>query len=277
MRKLNNPFPGRAIWIIFLISLLLPSCDKEKDETPPLLPPESSMVIDFSDFHQNTKSDPGALSVVEQEATAWNWLNAAAHVTIWNTIITVGLAVPVAAFTESFNHKGVYLGDKEWAWTYDVTTPNAVYTAALHGTIQYTTVLWEMFVSRAGDFEDFLWYYGEVNFARTEGYWIMNENPANQNELLQIDWTRLPEADVAEIKYTNIRPGGNEYGGYIQYGILADGSYNRFYDIYVASTQRLVNIKWNIETNEGRIRDPYLYLDENWRCWDENLQDIICE
>lgn len=125
------------------------------------------MVIDFSDFHQDTKSDPGALNAAQQEATAWYWLNAAAHVTVWNTIITIGLAVPVAAFRESFNHEGVYQGNKEWAWTYDVTTPDAVYTADLHGTIKDTTVLWEMYVSRAGVFEDFLWYYGEVNFART--------------------------------------------------------------------------------------------------------------
>ena len=151
--------------------------------------------------------------------------------TIWNAIITVGLAVPVAAFRESFNHEGMYQGNKEWAWTYDVTHLDAVYTADLHGTIQDTSVLWEMFVSRAGVFEDFLWYYGEVNFARTEGYWIMNENPSNQNELLLIDWTRILESDVAEIKYTNIRPAGNEHGGYIHYGILSDEVYTRFYDI----------------------------------------------
>jgi len=277
MKKPYNPAVWRGLCIMLLGALLLPSCNKEKDETPPQLPPESSMVIDFSDFQHNTKSDPGLISDAQQEATAWSWLNAAAHVTIWNTIITVGLAVPVAAFRESFNHESTYLGKKEWSWTYDVTVFDAVYTADLHGTIKDTTVLWEMYVSRAGVFQDFLWYYGEVNFARTQGYWIMNESPAKQNELLRIDWLRMPEADVAEIKYTNVQPGGAENGGYIQYGIFDDVNYDRFYDIYVASAQRLVNIKWNSDTKEGRIKDPYLYLDENWRCWDINLQDIQCE
>ena len=277
MRKHHLTTAGKALWIIILTAFLLPSCDKEKDETPPLLPPESSMVIDFSDFHQNTKSDFNSLPEMQSEYTSWYWLNAAAHVTVWNIIITVGLAVPVAAFWESFNHQGVYQGNKEWAWTYDVTAADAVYSADLHGTIKDTSVLWEMYVSKSGQFEDFLWYYGEVNHANTHGYWIMNDNPQGQSQLLRIDWTRVSEADIAEIKYTNVQPGGAENGGYIQYGILADEVYDRFYDIYVASTQRLVNIKWSTLTKEGRIKDPYTYQDENWRCWDTNLLDIVCE
>jgi hypothetical protein len=277
MKKNKVCSPLNGIFIILLSLFLLPSCNKDKEENLPLLPPESCMLMDFSDFYQTTKSDFIPSPLMQSEATAWYWLNAATHVKVWKIIITVGLAVPVAAFVESFNHQGVYQGDREWAWTYDVTTLDAVYTADLNGTIQDTTVLWQMYVSKSGGFEDFLWYYGEVNLARTCGYWIMNDNPTSQSELLRIDWTREPDSEVAEIKYTNIQPGGAENGGYIQYGILTDENYNRFYDIYVASTQRLVNIKWNSETKEGRIKDPYAYQDENWHCWDSNLQDIVCD
>jgi hypothetical protein len=257
----------KAIWFAVLVAILLPACEKDKEEEPPLLPPASSMVIDLSDFQQNTKS----------ELTTWNWGNATLNVLVWSTAITFTLAVPVAAFWESFNHEGVYQGDKEWVWSYNVTLLGVIYKADLHGTLQDTSVLWEMYITKTDDYADFLWYYGEVNLDRTQGYWIMNENPQEPNELLRIDWTREANEETSAIKYTNVKPGGDENGGYIQYGKLSEGDYNCFYDVYIKSSNKLVNIQYNPETKEGRIKDPVTYGDDSWHCWDSTLQDTDCD
>ena len=267
MDRHKYSFTIKAIRFAVLMIILLPACETDKQEDPPLLPPASSMVIDFSDFELDTKS----------ELTAWYWLNAAVNVAVWNTVITVGLAVPVAAFWESFNHEGVYQGDKEWIWSYNVPVLGIIYKADLHGTLQDTSVLWEMYITRTEAYDDFLWYYGEVSLDRTQGYWIMNENPQEPNELLRIDWTREANAETSEIKYSNIKPGGDENGGYIQYGIISEGDYDCFYDIYIKSSNKLVNILYNSETKEGRIKDPVSYGDDSWRCWDSTLQDTDCE
>ena len=246
MHKHTYSFIVKAVRILLLGIIIFPACETDKERDPPLLPPASSMVIDFSDFQQTKKS----------ELTAFNWVNAALNVAIWNTVITVGLAVPVAAFRESFKHEGVYHGDKEWIWSYNVTVFGVIYKADLHGTLQDDNVLWEMYVTKTDDFTDFLWYYGEVSLDQTEGFWIMNENPEDPSELLRIDWTRETGAETSEIKYTNIQPGGAENGGYIRYGKLSEGDYDYFYDIYVKSTDKLINIQFNSETKEGRIKEP---------------------
>lgn len=225
------------------------------------------MLIDFSDFQQNKKS----------ELTVQNWGYAALNVFVWSSMITGGLAVPVAAFWESFKHEGVYQGEKEWIWSYNVMVLGVIYKADLHGTLQDDNVLWKMYITRTDGFSDFLWYYGEVSLDQTEGFWIMNENPENPGQLLRIDWTREANAETSEIKYTNVQPGGVENGGYIQYGKLSGGDYDYFYDIYVKSTDKLINIQFNSGTKEGRIKDPKTYIDDNWHCWDSNQQDAVCE
>ena len=275
MRKSYLPFLTRSIGILLIAILFLPSCE-ETTEDPPEFPPVSSMLMDFSDFSNNNKSEflPGTL--LKSEETALHWFNAAAHVAVWNIIISVGLAVPVGAFIESFNHEGVFQGDKTWIWSYNLTVAGAIYKADLHGQLMDDKVRWEMYITQTDVYSDFMWYYGEVKLDQTEGFWMMYEKPANPSELLRIDWTKDSDNATAEIKYTNVQPNGPENGGYIQYGIIADSDYDRFYDIFAAGDNKLVNIKWNTVTKEGRVRNPVAFHDDNWRCWDTDLQDIDC-
>jgi len=43
-----------------------------------------------------------------------NWTWAATNVTIWNIVISVNLAIPVAAFKEALKHPGEYQDDGSW-------------------------------------------------------------------------------------------------------------------------------------------------------------------
>lgn len=264
MKRFVKYISGYALPVLMAGILLLPACEDNPGEAPQL-PPASSMVIDFSGFDQNAKDD----------LSAWNYLDAAVTVTVWNVFITVGLAVPVAAFWESFNHEGIYQGDGEWIWSYNVTA-GAIYKADLHGKVVNDSVRWEMYITRTDSFDDFLWYYGMASLDRSGGYWIMNEKPEQPNTLLRIDWSIEQGEETAGIKYTNIQPGGNENGGYIQYGRAENGDYDTYYDVYIKSSDKLVNILFNTETKEGRIKDPVYFKDGDWHCWDGSLQDVDC-
>jgi hypothetical protein len=256
--------------ILFLLSIGLVSCKKENSEPAPQLPPESSFVMDFSGF-ANANDTLNSREIASYQ----NWGHSFVSVTVWNAIITVGLAVPVAAFYESFNHQAVYHPDENnWTWSYNFKAGGVWHEAELTGFFISDTVNWEMRITKDGFYSDFLWYTGKNSFDRSGGYWILNENPDNPNELLQIDWT-YEGGGIGDISYTNIKPGSPENGGYINYGTMA-GDLTRFYDIFNKGQDNLTEIEWNHNDNHGRVADPGKFGDTNWHCWDVTLQDVIC-
>lgn len=261
----------KLIILGFIVSIIIQSCKKETDTPAPELPPQSSFKIDFSDFSNadDTLTSKGINSYQ-------NWGHAFANVTVWNTVITVGLAVPVAAFYESFNHQAIYHpNDNNWTWSYNFWVGGIVHEAELTGFIISDTVNWEMRISKAGHYTDFLWYTGKNSFDRSGGYWVLNENPSNPSSLIQIDWTYSGEG-IGDISYTNIVPGGAENGGYIHYG-TSDGELTRFYDIYNKGQDNLIEIQWNHNDNHGRVKDFNKFADSEWHCWGINLQDVDCQ
>lgn len=259
--------------MVFLIAMLLTTgCNKKNDEPAPNLPPQSSFLMDFSAF-----SNPDdTLSASRDITTFHNWGYSYANVVIWSTIIHVGLAVPVASFLESFNHEAVYHPDQNnWTWSYNVTVSLAVYEAELTGYLEADSVVWEMRITKGSEYSDFLWYYGKSAIDGTGGYWILQENPQNENPLLQIDWHHTSQ-DIADISYTNIRPGDGENGGYIFYG-MTNETLNRFYHIFNKGQDNLTEIEWSSVTHEGRVKDPIHFGDSDWHCWDTNLMDAVCQ
>lgn len=254
----------------FVLSLGLVSCKKENNEPSPQLPPESSFVMDFTGF-----SNPDDTLTSRDFGTYQNWGHSYANVVVWSTIIKVGLAVPVAAFAESFKHDAVYHpDDNNWTWSYNFMAGGVVHEAELTGFIVSDTVNWEMRITKDGAFSSFLWYTGKNSFDRSGGYWILNEKPANPNPMLRIDWT-YSGSGIGDIKYTNVVPGGPENGGYIFYGTAADDM-NRFYDIYNKGQDNLLEIEWSHENHNGRVKDPKKFGDSVWHCWNTMLQDDVC-
>ena len=262
---------------VFIFTLLFTGCEKDDDPKAPDLPPVVTFIMDFTDFGGGQQKHMALPSTVKSSdaSTAVNWGWAASNVLVWNTVLFVNLAVPVASFYEAFNHEGVYQGDNEWTWAYNFM--GGTYEAELHGILSENQVEWEMYISKEDVYSDFLWYSGTSNLTLTEGQWLLNRNPDDPNPYLQIDWTRSVDDESADIKYKNVMSGNDYYDSYIYYGRNDGTTYDLFYDIYNSLSQNLINIEWNQTTKEGRVKDSEHFGDELWHCWDASLQDTVCD
>jgi hypothetical protein len=264
--------------IIFVISIigLIVSCEDDKTTNPqdqtPTIPPQSSMVINFDEFPDTASGNaPDNLILSKRN---WGW--AAGNVAVWNSVLTLTLAVPVAAFIESFNHQPVQQADGSWLWQYSVSVNEVLYTAKLFGNSVTEGVEWKMLLTKQGAFTDFEWFTGFSNIPATEGTWTLNKDPNLPTAFLFIEWNRNITEGAAEVKYTNIVSGTPENGSYIHYGKTNEIPYNRFYQIFGAAENRMIDIKWNYEQHFGRVMDVIYFEDTNWHCWDDKLDDITC-
>jgi hypothetical protein len=267
-------------------ALLFWSCEKKTN--PPALPPTQSMSIDFSNFTSGKKSveidlQNKGLSTVSNI----NWASAAITAGVWNTILAITLAVPVASFNQAVNTTPVYLENSKWEWTYNVNTVGATYKARLTGQIRSTDVKWEMYVSKegVGAFAEFLWFSGTSAPDRKSGQWILNHSPLFQEQVLQIDWT-LTGTKIGSIKYTYVRDLKDNRttdtfkNSYIEYGLTAN-SLDAFYNIHqnisgVVNDFKDVYIEWSTANHNGHIKAFHYFQDNNWHCWDGAGSDVTC-
>jgi len=261
-----------------LITIILAGCSKETvngpEEEPPILPPLESFKMEFSDFQSSGSMSKNASNQVILSKNNWGW--AALNVGVWNTLITIGLAVPVGSFVATIDQdkEPTQLEDGTWIWTVDYNILTVKHTASLHGKIVSTGVEWEMYISKENVYEDFLWYTGNSNFLGTEGSWTLNKDPNNPTPLLGIEWHRNSQEGTADIKYINIEPDGPENGGYISYEINQETPYNAFYDIYNKGQENHTEMEWNRTSKDGRVKDPKHFGDTDWHLWNSNLDDV---
>jgi hypothetical protein len=122
-----------------IIGMSLVSCEKDKKDAPEL-PPESAFVMNFGDFQEGQKST----------LTQSNWSTAAFTVMVWNTVLGVTLAVPVASYIEAFHHEPVRIDNNTWKWSYTVPVNSVNYTADLYADVLDAEVTWEMYISQEG-------------------------------------------------------------------------------------------------------------------------------
>ena len=267
----------KSLPIIFTLGLivLIASCEDDKTTNPedqaPTIPPQSTMIMDFSEFPDTIASDAPEIQIVSRRN--WGW--AASNVAVWNSVLTLTLAIPVAAFLESFNHQPVQQPDGSWLWQYTVNNQEPFYTAKLYGKTTTDGVEWRMLLTKEGEFTDFEWFTGFSNLPATEGTWTLNKDPNSPSEFLYIEWHRNTQEETADVRYTKLSPSLSGQS-YIFYGKFNEIPYNRFYQIFDAQDNRLIDIKWNYEMKFGRVKDPIHFGDENWYCWDENLNDTNC-
>ncbi len=250
------------VFILIIPILGIQSCQKDKKEQP-TLPPESAFVLETSAFSSEKSTQ-----------TAVNWFHAAANVAVWNVIIATNMVIPVAAYKEAFNHQPVQQDDNTWVWSYDVNVLYAKFTAKLEGSYNGDNLEWKMYLSKEGDYTDFLWYEGTCDAALTAGTWTVYKDPQDATPFVGITWHRNAD-NTSDIEYKNIVPGDAENGGYIKYGLTTD-DLNAFYHIYNKGEDNLIEIEWSTENKNGRVKDQQKFSDSNWHCWDTNLQDINC-
>lgn len=268
-----------SFFLILSISvfLILPGCSKDStepaEEAPPV-PPASTLEMDFEAFPDTTSPAPFQKS--QQTTTYANWGYSALSIVIWNSILTVTLAVPVAAFHATIQVEPELQPDGRWLWSRNFNIGGVSHTAKLYGRTVSEGIEWEMYISKDGVYTDFKWYTGLSNLPVTEGTWTLYKAPANPVEFLLIEWHRNPQQDTGDIKYTNIEQGNPGNGGYIYYEKTNNTPFNAGYDIFNSQLTNLTEIEWHRTTREGRVRDPNHFQDSLWHCWDMNLMDLTC-
>lgn len=258
---------------ILVLLLLFTGCKKDKGN-PPALPPAESMSIDFSNF-DNSKGVTKELSNIKGTENS-NWAFAALVATTWKLVITTNLAVPVAAFNLAIDQTPVYVSEKNWKWTYNVSVGSDSYKATLTGQIGTGDVTWKMLISKnSGEFTDFMWFEGTSKLDGTSGQWIIYENPASPSQLVQIDWTKTDVA-IGSVKYTWLKSGSFQ-GSYIEYGKTSN-TFNAYYTIHYYNGVKFsdVNVEWSTTSHNGRIKSIDYLGDSVWHCWDTNKINGNC-
>ena len=269
--------------VYFLIVGLLfgLSACKESDpgENAPAIPEMNTLQMDFDQFPSDTTGTTSNSTLSSQSLTAQatptyqNFIQATAQVTVWSSLLKIGLAVPVAAFRESFRHPADLRSDNVWVWSYAVKLNGIIHTVELHATVSEDVIDWNLYVTKPGSYLDFNWISGVSNRDGSGGSWLIYESPESPQPLLDIQWTRDTQSRVAQVTYTNVRPNDAENGGYISYGINDNSDYNAYFDIYQKSAGNLIEIDWNRFLHNGRIKNPAFYNDMDWHYWNTLLQD----
>jgi hypothetical protein len=271
--------------VFALITVLFWGCTKSSNN-PPTLPPASSFSIDFSNFKTATKSasiDPQTKGIT----TNINWFLAVTNASFWNLMLTVNLAIPVAAFNKAVENKPVYINNNTWEWKFSVPVIGSTYNARLTGLVKTDSIKWDMFISKdgVGSFNEFSWFTGTSALDGKGGTWILNHSQAYQDPLIKIDW-KVNGTAIGSIKYTYVRElkdnGAADLfnSSFIQYG-LTSGTLNAFYNIHFNNSTTIsdfkdVNIEWNTTTHNGHIKAFHYYQDNNWHCWDGTGVDVTC-
>ncbi len=217
------------ILLVLGVITLIVSCEADKTTDPqdqvPTIPPQSSMVINFNEFPDTLSG-----SVPENPfATKKNWAWAATNVQVWNSVLTLTLVVPVAAFSEAFNHQPVLQSDGSWLWQYEISVQEGNFIAKLYGKMVTEGIEWTMLLTKAGEFTDFEWFTGFSNLPATEGTWTLNKEPNSPSPFLSIEWSRNTQDETANVKYILISPALPQDGSYIFYGKTNEVPLNRFY------------------------------------------------
>lgn len=258
--------------ITLSLVVILASCNSDDEITPvypaPELPPVESMEMNFSNFNDDNS---GGRMESDQ-----NWSRAALHVGVWNTILVLNLAVPVASFKVAVTQSPSYDADRElWVWRFDHTVLGRTYSFELTGKLVSDTVEWNMYASEENGFQNVLWYTGEMQVDGSSGYWLLNRDGDNPTTYLRADWEKSGDG-IGTIRYTSVETGAELEDSYIEYSQTNNSDFNRSYDIYIDKDDNRVEIDWHHENGNGRIKNPRFYGDDNFRCWDTDFQDVDC-
>lgn len=269
----------RQLIAILLSSMLFFSCEEGNDtgRAAPIIPPVETMVIDFTQITDDSKSATTAKT---------NWIYSATSVGIWNLMISTTLAIPVASFKAAFGQEPTQINDLTWQWEYSFDGFTSQYAARLLGKIQPNQIEWKMYISKTGtgSFEEFLWFEGTSVVGAKNGQWILYHSPEFPDRTVQIDWKKETD-EVGEIKYTYVRELDDQgqtdkfNGSTVTYGLQ-----NNEFDIYVnvhsynaeASNFTDTFIEWSRTNFNGHVKAEHFFEDNNWHCWDSQGADIDC-
>jgi len=281
MKKLSFAF---ALLLFFSV---FQSCQKDPIENPdelvaPSLPPAESFIMPFTgyeDLDTTGLHSNGDLDERGGPTSFRNWFYAGSNLVVWNLIVGVNMAIPVASFLEAFNHDAVYDGQGAFIWSYDFNLGNDTFMANLSARLinNNQDVEWIMNISKVGGFTNVEWYRGVTSRDNSRASWSLNHRPNNPQSLLDI----LHEKDLAtgeiSTRYTNRIPSDPNNGDYIEYRTSNGNTFNRAYDVFRANNNEMLEVEWKAPSGEGRVRNPNFFTDNDWHCWDQDLRDTTCQ
>jgi hypothetical protein len=242
-------------------AMLLSGCEKQKEDSSPVLPPLSAFAIDVEDF-----TAAGAEKSIDSMG---NFHVVVGAVSYWNLLLSLSMAIPVAAYAEAFNHDAERVDNDTWKWSYAF---NDVYSAELTADVAHDSIYLTMYVTKAGGYEDMVWYTGKCDILRTGGEWTIFDIPVNRETAwLHITWNADYASETFDIKYTIVRPGGDYEFSYIEYGITANTDYNAFYNLYNSENGITYEVDYNTQTHVGTVTNGM-----NQLCWDEYFVNTLC-
>ncbi len=278
----------KLLTIFFLTAILFIniSCSSEepvkKRSNAPDLPPKASLIMDYNSFSNSKDSATNSNNIIEATTITngkkyANFGYATLNVLFWNGVLTVNLAVPAAAFSEAFKQNPKYLGNSEWIWSYQVTVKNQKYKANLHAKlIGKTDIEWKMYLSKEGEYKDFLWYEGTMNRNYQQIEWIIYQSPNNPTHFLTVNYQNDKASGKQSIRYTKAEETTGTEASYIEHGNLTNADMNRYYTIYLQDKDKLTEIEWHYTNGNGHVRDKVHFKDTKWHCWNERHKDIEC-
>jgi len=248
------------------------SCDKDKPDERPDLPPWESIFIDFSDF----ADEPNQLKAIINSYD--NFFHAFTNVAFWNTITSVSMALPSAAYYNilMMSSNPEYLGDNSWEWSKEFSFQQVDYIATLTSKrLNNDQFSMEMKIAAAVlPTQGVVWFDGIIRYDHTHAVWNLYKNDVAHVRIVEVEWNKDFETGVADMKYTCVEPGSAQNGSYIMFGTIPGADYDAYYTISLASG--MINVEWDRDTKAGRIKDPAKWGDESWHCWNDLLQDIEC-
>lgn len=254
--------------LLIAFTVIIISCKKEDKTGKPLLPPPSSILMDFDIL--SLKKDGSVILT--------NWQYSCVALAYWNSFLIHNCAIPIAAFKKAGDYNAVNINGDTWQWNYDIYTDSLNISARLVAKSLRDSVYWKLYISLTQDnktSDEFVWLEGASSQNHEGGWWLFYEKPSNANPFLKIEW-KNGENDLNTMKYTYINQNDSNAGGYIQYIKKDQPVFDASYTIYNKYNNNYFNIEWSTSTKEGHIKSVFLFGDSNWHCWDSSFSNITC-
>ncbi len=254
----------------FLMILFFFQFCKEKEKTAPRLPLESSFIMNFPNTINITKYKDNSNSRFVFE-----------ELNVWSTIICDSLIVVKESYCEALKKENaIYLKENTWLQTFYFELGEADFIGKLYIKTENDSLDIKMYLSKAGEYENFLWFKGYCDINLTAGSWTLLDKPPIANyepqELLLIEWDNTNKNKYL-IKYTNIESDSTVNGNYISYDFVSNNNFTNIYNIYDKELNDSTNIEINKNTREGRVKNFIQFSDEEWHCWNEFFENTECE
>jgi len=274
MRKFIFPL------LVFAFAISTQSCEKDDSvdlvsDEQPVLPSADLFLMPFSAFEDADTTGKSIGATNGRSVNIYsNWIHAVSNVLVWNSVVTLNMAIPVASFGEALKHDPIH-SDGVWTWSYDFVADGNRYKTELKGKfLNEEEVQWDMYVEQENGFSKVLWYTGIVSVDRSKASWTLNRDPDAPKSYLGIEFARQDEVN-ASIRYTIVEEGSVEKGNYIEYRHSEiENGFDRAYDVFRA--ENLLEIEWNESSLNGRVKDPKEFGADVWQCWSEELTNADC-